>query len=149
MKKKKDILRISERDACELPGCCALWELSPAGALAVWAVRAGCARPAAPPGPGCSGISCFLLGLVCFWKKKKEYKLFCYGFIPECEQNFLAIILPKSFFVMGSGCHSNRLLKISKKFSAHGKPISQTVSIWIGKSGGQLFIHTQFNWGLT
>lgn len=81
--------------------------------------------------------------------KKKEYKLFCYGFIPECEQNFSAIILPKSFFVMGSGCHSNRLLKISKKFSAHGKPISQTVSMWIGKSGGQLFIHTQFNWGLT
>jgi len=50
---------------------------------------------------------------------------------------------------MGSGCHSNGLLKISKTFSAHGKPISQMCIFVIGKAGRQLFVRTQFNRGLT
>lgn len=64
-----------ERSQRELPG------------RALQALWAGCALPSGNPGPSCFGISCFLLGFVClfaFEKKKKKYKLFCYGFIPEC-----------------------------------------------------------------
>lgn len=87
-----------------------------------------------------------LLGLDClFDSDKNEHELLCCGFVPGCELNVWASFLPKSCSVMGSGCHSNRLLKISKKFSAHGKTIHKLWVFAIGKAGRPLFLSPQFN----